>query len=320
MFKYLVIGVAVAGVIGSALPQTTCAQEASAAQEQEHELEVAREQLEQARRELEKAAREVAELSGRNQVYVQSLAGNGAFYRAGLRGPLSAELGILIEDGDDGVEVTAVTPGGPAAEAGVAVGDVITAIDSTTLPGAGSETQRLIDHMSNVDPGQNVVLHIERGGAAREITVKARESEPGFAYWAGPGREVIMRGNNSRGGGPTRVTVAPDFGTWIGSGIHEQWFGGRWNALELVTLTPGLGSYFGATAGLLVVRAPEDSAMGLQEGDVILEISGRAPTSPEHAMRILMSFEPGETLTLTIMRRQRRETVDYVVPGNRTGG
>ena len=322
MFKYLVIGITAAGMIGGTLPHTACAQEASAAQEQEHELEVAREQLEQARRELEKAAREVAELSGRSQSYAQFLSGNAGFYATGLRGPLSAELGILIEDGDEGVEVTAVTPGGPAADAGVAVGDVITAIDSTTLPGAGSETQRLIEHMRNVDAGQNVVLHLSRDGAAREITVTAREPEQGFAYWTGPGREVIMRAPRSPRAPGTRVTVVPGGNgtTWIGPGTVEHWFGGRWNELELVTLTPGLGSYFGATQGLLVVRAPDEVAMGLQEGDVILEIGGRAPTSPEHAMRILMSFEPGETLTLAIMRRQRRESVEYVVPGSRIDG
>jgi len=315
MFKYLVIGIAAAGMIGGTLPQTACAQEASAAQDSEHDLEVAREQLEQARRELEKAAREVAELSGRRQ----------AFYVAGFGGPTSAELGILAEDGDDGVRVTAVTPGGPAAEAGVAVDDVITAIDSTTLPGAGSESQRLIEHMRNVDPGQNVVLHIERDGAGREITVTTGEPEQGFAFWRGPGQEFVIGGGGGRRGGPApapRIAIVPGSPAtpWIAPGTFEHWFGGRWNELELVTLTPGLGSYFGATQGLLVVRAPDDAAMGLQEGDVILEIGGRAPTSPEHAMRILMSFEPGETLTLAIMRRQRRETVEYVIPGSRTEG
>jgi S1-C subfamily serine protease len=96
--------------------------------------------------------------------------------------------------------------------------------------------------------------------------------------------------------------------------------GGRWNDLELVTLTPELGSYFGATDGLLVVRAPDEPSVGLQEGDVILDIAGREPTSPEHAMRILMSFEPGETVTFSIMRRQRRESVEYTIPGSGSQG
>jgi hypothetical protein len=31
-------------------------------------------------------------------------------------------------------------------------------------------------------------------------------------------------------------------------------------------------------------------------------------------MRILMSFEPGETLRFSVMRRQRRESVEYTIP------
>src|SRR2546430_13415861 len=39
--------------------------------------------------------------------------------------------------------------------------------------------------------------------------------------------------------------------------------------LELATLTPRLGSYFGSEKGVLVVRAPADGALKLEDGDVI---------------------------------------------------
>ena len=39
---------------------------------------------------------------------------------------------------------------------------------------------------------------------------------------------------------------------------------------------------------------------------MILDIGGREPTSPEHAMRILGSFEKGEPLKITIMREQEQ--------------
>jgi S1-C subfamily serine protease len=319
MFKNLAIGIATASLITGALPEAR-AQEAAQQQERERaeeaereaeraSLEAARERLEVARRELEKAAREVGELSGRGGPgYVYA-------YNAGMRGPIRAELGIAIEDVDDGVRVSAVTPGGPAAGAGVAVGDVITAIDSTTLPGAGSESERLIEHLRNIDPGQAVVLHIDRNGAARDITVATRESQQPFMAWTGQDHEFFARGGPgavsvSRIPAPGPVPLRIERG-----GAFNVFIGGRWNDLELVTLTSGLGSYFGATDGLLVVRAPDEPSVGLQDGDVILDISGREPTSPEHAMRILMSFEPGETVTFSLMRRQRRETIEYRIPG-----
>ena len=47
--------------------------------------------------------------------------------------------------------------------------------------------------------------------------------------------------------------------------------------MELVAMTPKLGKYFGTDKGVLVVRAPGDSELKLEEGDVILDIDGRAP-------------------------------------------
>jgi len=264
--------------------------------ERRAELEIARERMEEARRELEEAARAVAELSaGAGRAFVRML--------PEFRGAVRAELGIAIEDGDQGVRVTGVTPGGAAAEAGVAVGDVIVAIDGVELAGAGSETRRLLAHLRDVEPGQNVDLRVLRDGETREIAVTTREPEGMFALLGTePGERIFMRG--VPGEGPMNLARLR----------LDRLLGGRWSDLELVALTEPLGSYFGTSEGLLVVRAPDDDATGLMDGDVILAIGGRTPTSPEHAMRILMSFEPGETLELSIMRRQRRETIEYVIP------
>ena len=52
----------------------------------------------------------------------------------------------------------------------------------------------------------------------------------------------------------------------------------------------------------------------LRDGDVILDIGGREPQTPQHAMRILASFEPGEAIPIAVMRQRRRETVTIAVP------
>jgi len=52
----------------------------------------------------------------------------------------------------------------------------------------------------------------------------------------------------------------------------------------------------------------------LQDGDVILAIDGRAPTSPRHAMRILRSYEPGETISFSIVRRKQQQTLEVDLP------
>jgi len=91
-------------------------------------------------------------------------------------------------------------------------------------------------------------------------------------------------------------------------------FGTPWGDLELVNLNPDLGEYFGTKEGVLVVKAPGDSSLPVRSGDVILSIAGRKPTSPSHAMRILHSYEAGETVSLDIVRKQKRMTVTWKVP------
>jgi hypothetical protein len=44
------------------------------------------------------------------------------------------------------------------------------------------------------------------------------------------------------------------------------------------------------------------------------------PTTPEHTLRILSSFVPGETLTLGIMRNGRRETREIALPAVEVDG
>ena len=45
-----------------------------------------------------------------------------------------------------------------------------------------------------------------------------------------------------------------------------------------------------------------------------LMLAGRKPQSPEHALRILASFEPGESVAAAIMRQRKREALTIRVP------
>ena len=79
--------------------------------------------------------------------------------------------------------------------------------------------------------------------------------------------------------------------------------------LELAPLNPELGQYFGTTEGVLVIRAPKDKSLGLRGGDVVQAVDGRKPAGPAHLLRILRSYERGETFKLDILRNRKRETV-----------
>lgn len=279
---------------GLALAGTASAQENPEFTNAQHELELARVQL-------EAAAREVAQLSAR--VAANVVGGVIQDFRTTAR---RAQLGINIEDSSDGVLVAGVSPGGPADDSGVETGDIIIAIDAAALTGSGisSPSEVLIAQMAHVNPGDVVVLRIIRDDEESDIDVEARP----FAvqFFGGPGGPFPQGDFRAR----PPLLQSFDFTMPIG----------RWADMELVELTPALGAYFGTDEGILVVSAPSDDALELRDGDVIIEIGGRKPTSTAHAMRILGSFEPGETLELTIMRNQRRQTLEVeLAAGGRRG-
>jgi len=79
--------------------------------------------------------------------------------------------------------------------------------------------------------------------------------------------------------------------------------------LDLMELKPGLADYFGTESGVLVTDVHEESATGLQAGDVILTIGDRDTSTPDRARRILRSYGEGEDVTFRILRRTREMTV-----------
>jgi len=71
----------------------------------------------------------------------------------------------------DGAYVQTVDPNSPADKAGVKKGDIITAMNGTTL---NARTQ-LSDVLSNVKPGDSVTLTIDRSGSGKTFTVTVTE-------------------------------------------------------------------------------------------------------------------------------------------------
>jgi len=97
------------------------------------------------------------------------------------------------------------------------------------------------------------------------------------------------------------------FGT--GPGTFSFELGGPLGELQLASLNPELGQYFGTTEGVLVINVPKDSPLGLKPGDVVLNIDGRKVTGPSSVYRILRSYDPGDSFKLDIMRNKSRSTV-----------
>jgi hypothetical protein len=84
--------------------------------------------------------------------------------------------------------------------------------------------------------------------------------------------------------------------------------------MQLTTLTPQLGRYFGTDRGVLVLRAPAHGPLKLQGGDVILSIGGRTPASRSQAIRILASYDPGDSIELIVLREHHKVDIRITLP------
>ena len=89
---------------------------------------------------------------------------------------IAASLGVAPHSG---ALVAETVPGGPAALAGLAPGDLILRVDGRPVSSAGDLTREV----AQVRPGQNVTLQINRDGHAEEINVRSslRPSEATLA-------------------------------------------------------------------------------------------------------------------------------------------
>lgn len=251
--------------------------------------------LEEAQRQLEQAAREVARLSAEiSGPLVKEIR------RIHMGAPDRPMLGVNIgraEPGVQGVRVLSVSPGGPAAEAGVIAGDLIVALDDRKL----QSNRDLIVGMRAFEPGAKVKLGLVRGGERKDVDVVLR-----------PAEDLLFLGD--LGMHPPLLPGVPGV-PGIPHGPHvARWLLGPWGDAEFLAVTPRLGRYFATDKGLLVVRPPEVAGGELEEGDVILTIGGREPQDPGHALRILGSYQPGETVELELMRDRKRREVLLRIP------
>ena len=260
--------------------------------------------LQDAQRRLEDAAREVAELSG-------EAAGPQGFrqFEYFQPGPRRAMLGVNIggvEPSGGGVRVESVSPGGPAAEAGVKSGDVIVAIEAKPV----ATGRELVRAMAAIEPGEKVELGLERDGKPLKLAVEARPLDR--AYFIGTPGVPAVRALPAIPAMPALPALAHVEALPFDGGTH--WLLDGWGDAEFVTLTPKLGRYFGADKGVLVAHAPGDASLGLQDGDVIVAIGGREPQNGPHAMRILRSYQPGDSVELKILRDRRSQTLAAKIP------
>jgi polyhydroxyalkanoate synthesis regulator phasin len=151
----------------------------------------------------------------------------------------------------------------------------------------GLKELKSLDHMKMMHDGNM------RDGNMKVIVIPKDGNEPGDFTWE----------SGDEGDGEHRIIVKT-------MGDDER----GWLGVRLDSLNEQLGSYFGVKdgAGVLVTEVVEDSPAakaGLLAGDVIVKVGDAETASPDALHEAMGDTEPGDELSLTVLRKGARKTI-----------
>ncbi len=202
-------------------------------------------------------------------------------------------LGVVRVDIDGRSVVVAVLPGSPAERAGLAEGDLITAIDGAPA-GNAAELRAAIEAIAE---GAAYTLTIDRGGAARTLDVEREAAAAGNAWRAELLRSIaLLLVLQEAPGGPD---LPPSL---LGEMVEETP-----NGLLVFAVFPG---------------SPADSG-GVRPGDLLVSIDGHSLTTLADLEALMRSFAPTSGKVEIVLLRDGEELtldIDFAAGGIGGGG
>ena len=334
----LAIGLVVAG-LAIAQDKPTSAQQ--------KELDAARAQLDQAAQRYAELSRKYGDADAPIRIEKRILRKPvigvvlGADEQAGVRiaavTPGSAAAGAGLKSGDRIISVDGRRVEAASAEARVQQArELLAALDAKTSVRLGYErdgkpatlslTPKVDDRVMVLQgPGsgnfdRDVKVFVGDDGGVREIDAERIRIDAGEARARAVEARARATGARERA---EWVMVAPDVRTEVirlGSDckgedctfpVLAEAF--RWNGLNLASVDAGLGRYFGASKGVLVLSTGKDLD-GLQAGDVISSIGGKEIGTPREAMDALRAQPAGGKVAVAYLRDRTPGTAQVSVP------
>jgi serine protease Do len=211
---------------------------------------------------------------------------------------VAAALGI---DRNRGELIRAVTPGGPAARAGVQQGDVVISVAGQPV----NPDQSLAYLVSQQPIGTRIPLELIRQGQRRTVTVAIAER---------PTEEELARINGIEDDTPTTTDTGKDTPQSSGQRSAQESLG-----VSVQTLTPDIARRLQLSdanlRGIVVVSVDPNSdaaAKGLQPGDVILSINQTPTATPEAAASVVAASRRANRSTVLLLIRRGNAQPAYV--------
>jgi serine protease Do len=209
-----------------------------------------------------------------------------------IRGYLGIQTRALQpgESGSDaeGVTVSDVMPGSPAAQAGVQPGDIIRKFDGHDV----KDFNALRSLVAQTQLNKQVELEVVRSGKPLKVTTQVKEQPIDFQ----------SAGASQRRGQPQPQQP--------GRPNDQETSGGPLASIHVGELTPEMARQLDLPTnvqGVLVTGVDPDSGVAeLQKGDVIEEINQQPVRSVADYNKIAASLDPGQPQVLSVCRRRMR--------------
>ncbi len=198
-----------------------------------------------------------------------------------------------------GVEVTWVSDGSPAAAAGIKRGDVILDYNGQHVDG-GEQFVRMV---TETVAGRKVAMDVWRNGSKQSFSATIGSRPAGALFMISPGTPMPPF--------PPEPPMMPD--------TPYDMFSWRSTALgvETESLNSQLAEFFGVREGVLVRSVTRGAAAdnaGLKAGDVITRIDGQAVSSPRSVAPLLR--KSGKMASLTVVRNHKEITLNVKLAKN----
>jgi S1-C subfamily serine protease len=237
-----------------------------------------------------------------------------------------------------GAYVRGVTPNYPAEKAGIRAGDIITRIDGQSLTSGRTERAatdeeslvwlRLSEIVRKLEAGKPVDLEYRRNDRNERTRITPVEDNRWFAGTLATAPNSGFTVVTPEAGGVSRFMPAPTITTMPPSGrsgtvaVAPSFAGSNYYFnvagvianLELAPMNEKLGTYFGTNRGVLVISAPEEQNLGLEPGDVITTVDGRAVATPGELIRVLRTYDRDREFTMQVMRQKRQQSITTSLP------
>jgi membrane-associated protease RseP (regulator of RpoE activity) len=236
-------------------------------------------------------------------------------------------LGVVLaaNPAAPGVRLAAVTPGGPAAKAGLRSGDVVLSIGGRKID--GSDEAAIKDasaRLRGLKKGESVRLGYVRAGKGGEATVVAGDIGGAMMFSGKPGEDLVAVLGEAAGRmrvlapeveGELRrvlpmIRCKPGKEDCEMPALVEAF---RWQGLNLSAIDADLGRYFGTQKGVLVLSGGA-GLEGLRSGDVLQSIGGKPVETPREVMKALRAREVGTALPVVVLRDRKPIIVTITVP------